>query len=266
MAAEAFWAGGISGAVAIVVTQPLDVLKVRQQVMGGSIWRNALKIINEERIIGLWKGLMMPCSTSGVMNAVLFMSYEGAMKHLDSSKISSHAIAGFAAGIPSVLLTSPTELVKCRTQVGKLPPTLASEIKVAKELVAEQGYRGLSRGLLVTWARDCPSFAIYFASYEYLSGPCGVFMAGGIAGMLSWAGVYPIDVIKTNWQVCSTKSFRHFLTTCDLSMRPLFRGFGSAMLRAWPQHAITFTMYDFLKSLSKRYSEGSETVSQVDFA
>eukprot|EP01060_Flectonema_neradi_P034255 TRINITY_DN5956_c4_g2_i1.p1 TRINITY_DN5956_c4_g2~~TRINITY_DN5956_c4_g2_i1.p1 ORF type:complete len:280 (+),score=31.60 TRINITY_DN5956_c4_g2_i1:51-842(+) len=254
MAAEAFWAGGISGAAAIVVTQPLDVLKVRQQVMGGSILRNALKIVKEERIIGLWKGLVTPCSTSGVMNAVLFMSYEGTMRHLDDSKLSSHAIAGFIAGIPSVLITSPTELVKCRTQVGNLPPTLASEIRVAKELIVEQGYRGLSRGLLTTWARDCPSFAIYFASYEYLSQPCGVFMAGGIAGMLSWAGVYPIDVIKTNWQVSSSQSFRKFLSTYDFSFRPLFRGFSSAMLRAWPQHAITFTMYDFLKSLSNPYS------------
>jgi solute carrier family 25 carnitine/acylcarnitine transporter 20/29 len=61
--------------------------------------------------------------------------------------------------------------------------------------------------------RDIPAHAIYFTSYEAChelfqpgsraaGGPCpaALFASGGIAGVLSWLGIYHFDVIKTRIQ------------------------------------------------------------------
>ena len=63
------------------------------------------------------------------------------------------------------------------------------------------------KGFLVSILRDVPSYAVYFGSYEYLkflisgdhsNNSFGVkVLSGGIAGVASWACIYPIDIVKT---------------------------------------------------------------------
>lgn len=72
---------------------------------------------------------------------------------------------------------------------------------------------GLYRGFYITLLRDVPAHAIYFTSYE----ACHELFApgsrasgrqtalvqvfgGGLAGVLSWLGIYHFDVAKTRFQ------------------------------------------------------------------
>ena len=56
--------------------------------------------------------------------------------------------------------------------------------------------------------RDAPAFAVYFPVYEtfmdhfdpYRATQIVPFIGGGLAGMISWAAVYPMDHIKTLYQ------------------------------------------------------------------
>ena len=74
---------------------------------------------------------------------------------------------------------------------------------------------GLYRGACITLLRDVPAHAIYFTSYEACheifapgsraSGQPSAavqFGGGGLAGVLSWLGIYHFDVIKTRLQSC----------------------------------------------------------------
>lgn len=77
--------------------------------------------------------------------------------------------------------------------------------------------KGLYRGFWATFWRDVPSWAIYFAAFEWMKqlGPKYInkhnikesqldhmkmlwtINAGGMAGVLSWAACIPQDVIKS---------------------------------------------------------------------
>ncbi|KAG0230350.1 hypothetical protein BGW42_001022 [Actinomortierella wolfii] len=134
--------------------------------------------------------------------------------------------AGFVAGVACFLVSTPTELVKCRAQImaSKLDQTLplhtqrallseSGSWNVAKDVVRRFGIRGLYQGGWVTILRDAPGYGVYFLGYEWLkrvldvpNGETGgintwkLLFAGGVAGTLSWASIYPLDVIKTRLQ------------------------------------------------------------------
>lgn len=72
---------------------------------------------------------------------------------------------------------------------------------------------GLYRGAGITLLRDVPAHAIYFTSYEAcheLFAPGSrasgeqtalvQLLGGGLAGVLSWLGIYHFDVVKTRLQ------------------------------------------------------------------
>lgn len=67
------------------------------------------------------------------------------------------------------------------------------------------------RGFYLTAIREVPAVSTYFISFEYICNKmkcsrdqCSVMdllYAGGVAGCLSWLITYPIDVVKTRYQI-----------------------------------------------------------------
>ena len=77
-------------------------------------------------------------------------------------------------------------------------------------------------------------------------------MAGVLAGALSWAIVYPLDLVKTRM-----RSLPHDCRECKWGMarvgldivrlhgwRGLYHGFGIMMVRVFPVNGIIFPSYD----------------------
>ncbi|KAF9094141.1 hypothetical protein BGX29_007693 [Mortierella sp. GBA35] len=269
--------GYISGVAGLIIGSPLDVLKVRLQAqgdtLGGATTRNrAAKnpslsaMIQNEGIRSLFKGISSPIVGLAGLNSILFASYSASMRFLESmappppplstSSSSLYAAAGealqplshvfaagFVAGVACFLVSTPTELVKCRAQViaSRMDPTSSAAAQrailsesgswhVTKDVVRRFGLRGLYQGGWVTILRDAPGYGVYFLSYEglkrLLEVPAGetggintwkLLFAGGLAGTLSWASIYPLDVIKTRLQtqphLMSTEALRTLPTT-----------------------------------------------------
>lgn len=158
------------------------------------------------------------------MSAVLFQAYESSRSFIQQTKRNYYglsydpestytdlAIAGSIAGTISCLITSPTELFKILVQENTSADsaTMKQEFKEGFNLWKRYGFgRGVYRGLNVTIYRDAPAFAIYFPLYEviinnwdpYRATQIVPFIGGGLAGMISWAAVYPMDHIKTLYQ------------------------------------------------------------------
>lgn len=67
------------------------------------------------------------------------------------------------------------------------------------------------RGFQLTMIREVPAVATYFISFEFICNSikksrdqCSVISllsAGGAAGCISWLVTYPIDVVKTRYQL-----------------------------------------------------------------
>jgi len=124
--------------------------------------------------------------------------------------------------------------------------------------------RGIWKGLAPTVVRDSASFFVYFGSYEAFcqslqqmtsagDRTAGIsFLSGGVAGMLAWFCIYPLDVLKTRWQTGNYSSFIGCLQQglqSEGGPRFMVQGLGATMLRAAPQHAVTFATYEYVSQL-----------------
>jgi solute carrier family 25 carnitine/acylcarnitine transporter 20/29 len=160
------------------------------------------------------------------LNAILFVSYGSILRYLNRSdshgsdpsnlalsppSLSQVFIAGCGAGIACFLLSTPTDLVKIQAQMYR---GHRSSIQVAKDIFRRGGLTGFFQGGMITVTRDAPSYGVYFAAYEGIKRSLKVgdgdavgenawklLLAGGLAGTISWACIYPLDVVKSRMQM-----------------------------------------------------------------
>jgi solute carrier family 25 carnitine/acylcarnitine transporter 20/29 len=214
-----FWAGYISGAAGILIGNPLDVLKVRLQA-DPSVTPTSYTS-NFSSAGSLIRGATAPILGYGALNALLFVTYNRSSAFLNTNPVGTPAnlwstwLAGAIGGLASWVVSTPTELVKCRAQLSS-----SSSWVITKEIVRAEGIRGLYFGGVVTALRDSVGYGFYFWSYELSTrfmmdrfkekGSSGqeaakVLLCGGLAGVVTWASVFPLDVVKTRVQ---TQIFR----------------------------------------------------------
>lgn len=275
-----FWAGYLSGALGIVVGNPLDLIKVRLQAQDSPSARTSLHTIT-----ALTTGTAAPILGYGALNALLFVSYNRCEKAMndrlsvDKSLVTTW-LAGALGGLATWVVSTPTEVVKCRAQASA---TSMSSSAIVQRILREEGLRGLYLGGTVTALRDSIGYGFYFWAYELttslwtstkqdgyaslLGEAPKVLMCGGLAGVATWASVFPLDVIKTRvqtqtlgetapllqprtdrpsrrrhtgaWQITQEAYRRH-------GSGIFFRGFTVCCLRAFIVNAVQWAAYEAL--------------------
>ena len=275
---HSFLGGCAGGLVSLVAGQPFDTIKVRLQTStkftgAGDCFR---QLLANEGPLALFKGMSSPVLSASLVNAIVFSSYNETMTLMkqeaaDSNSSSSSSssskptysqvfVAGsVAGGLQSSVLT-PTELIKCRLQVQMTSPRSQGLVQCIKDVYKERGFRGFYAGLGPTLVRDLPAFGCYFSLYEITKDMLeskgrslwlSSCVAGGFAGCLSWAVVYPIDVIKTTVQTQRGSGPRPgMLNTAAELLRTkgpsvFFRGMSVALMRALPVNCIVFPVYEW---------------------
>lgn len=269
-----FWAGYVSGAVGIVVGNPLDIVKVRQQTQHGD------RIATFQNTKSLLAGAAAPILGYGALNAILFVSYNRTELALSDAlgkekNLAVNWVAGAVGGLSTWVVSAPTELVKCRAQMAL--PRAKSSFSIAKETWVREGIRGLYFGGLVTALRDSIGYGFYFWSYElairnWPQPEAGkrpsikdeapkVMLCGGLAGIVTWASVFPLDVIKTRLQTQDagpnsgtaqgrTQPGRKgtWLIAKEMfhanGLRPFFRGLTVCSIRAFIVNAAQWAVYE----------------------
>jgi len=157
----------------------------------------------------------------GFLNAILFTSYKATAQSIlqvtDRFPLSTAWSAGAVAGMACWIVSAPTELytlywsrltcrVKCRAQLlpRNHPP---SSFHIMRDIYRAHGLRGLYFGGLITSVRDSIGYGFYFWGYEsaklvLLDAADSdrmrmgkMLSAGGIAGCITWASVYPLGTL-----------------------------------------------------------------------
>ena len=177
-----FCAGYLSGAIGIVIGNPLDLIKVRLQAGQSSIgtaprdFKNQFEttsslVRGEPRIVWrpalscsyLYLGAAAPILGYGALNAILFVAYNRTLMYLAQPAVTDPTnpvgvplyqvwFAGAVGGLASWVVSSPTELVKCRAQLSSRDAV--SSWSVTKDILRRQGPKGLYFGGGVTSIRD----------------------------------------------------------------------------------------------------------------
>lgn len=209
-----FWAGYLSGAVGIVVGNPLDIIKLRQQT------RSTAPIqLGPQSSTTVLKGTAAPIIGYGALNALLFVSYHRSETTFNQVLSTHHSLwatwfGGAVGGLATWVVSTPTELIKCRAQFSS---PARSSWSIAHQIWRSDGMRGLYFGGMVTALRDSIGYGFYFWSYElasrlwladspekhnisFLQETPKILLCGGLAGIVTWASVFPLDVIKTRVQ------------------------------------------------------------------
>ncbi|XP_056155778.1 solute carrier family 25 member 45 [Lampris incognitus] len=271
-----FVAGSVSGAFGVAVGHPIDTIKVRLQAQSlyKGIFHCVTKTYTHEGVCGFFKGMTFPVLTTGITNSIVFGSYSNALDYLTQLKRNDRIqgnpasaaqvfTAGCFSGLVQVFFLAPIDLVKVRLQGQTNTSRYRGPIHCVAVILKENGPRGLFRGGLALALRDVPCYGLYFLPYEVACkaltesgkqpGTFAVLMAGGVAGIVTWAFATPMDVVKARLQMSGAggqeyQGVLHCIRTSvrEEGIRVFFKGLSLNSIRAFPVNAVTFLSYERL--------------------
>lgn len=241
---------------------PLDTVKVHLQTQDSRNprYKGSVDCIRQlmvkEGFRGLYRGISSPLAGVAGINAVVFGIYGNTQRRFpDPDALTTHFLAGAAAGFFQSVLVSPMELAKLRVQVSS---ESIGPMQCIRNIYRNEGTVGIFRGMNITVLREVPAFASYFLTYEYLTRASEgghvttskMLLAGGLAGVVSWTFTYPIDVIKSRVQFDGMSGKPRYAGAIDCLRKSvafeghgfLYRGLAPALVRAFPVNAAVFTV------------------------
>jgi len=274
-------AGAAAGAAQTFIGFPLDTLKTRLQASGVA-FKGPLDCLwstfRVEGVRGFYKGMASPLVAGSFFNAILFGTYEELTHRLSDDDgnitVPRYVLACALTGVAESTAYTPIEMVKVRLQVDvSTGGASRGPLAVTREVLRNNGLRGLFKGHQATLMRECPGNVVYFSSYEVFkklypreSEVERSLVAGGCAGMSYWVAMLPVDSIKTKLQTDSLSAPRYAgvldcvrQTVAEHGVRGLYRGLTPVMLRAFPANAVAFGAFEFVLSEFRRFSSSHLT-------
>ncbi|KAK9518494.1 hypothetical protein VZT92_023800 [Zoarces viviparus] len=199
-------------------------------------------------------------------------------------------VASMLTGLVSVGLGAPVDLVKIRLQMqtqmvlaenlnlaGNVPhgtniplrsiaiPTqrfYRGPVHCISSILQTEGLQGLYRGAGAMILRDVPGYTLYFIPYTIFCNllkpdgtsslhPGSIWLAGGLAGSISWVTATPADVVKSRLQADAQlqRKYKGILHCIVHSYKTegaqvFFRGASVNAVRGFPMSATMFLTYE----------------------
>lgn len=201
-------------------------------------------------------------------------------------------LAGGVAGAFSKTCTAPLARLTILFQVQGMHCEVAARSKAciwqeASRIINEEGFRAFWKGNLVTIVHRLPYTAFNFYAYERYKSLlqsipslqsrrghvgtdlCVHFVGGGLAGVTAASMTYPLDLMRTRLaaqtNVIYYRGIWHALQTICRDEGPmgLYKGLGPTLLGVGPSIAISFSVYESLRShwRSRRPDDSTVMVS-----
>lgn len=173
-----FVGGCVGGVLQSFVMSPVELVKVKQQVVGESVTSATTTVCRGIfSRAGAWKGLGATLLRDGMPHGVWFASYEYAKTELTSYRSSNSEdkspeddivipmLSGAFAATAAWGVGYPFDLIKTRIQAGPAKGIIAT----TRDIINEPGGRGvlgLYKGFSLKLFRSIPASAIGFLTYE----------------------------------------------------------------------------------------------------
>ncbi|KAG9020832.1 hypothetical protein FS842_006991, partial [Serendipita sp. 407] len=184
--------------------------------------------------------------------------------------------AGLGAGImESIFAVTPSETIKTKLiHDSKSPnPRYRGLIHGTRMIIAEEGIRGIYRGLFPVMMRQGANSAVRFTTYttlkQFVQGntrpgqqlPSSItFAIGGTAGLVTVYTTMPLDVIKTRMQSLDARTqYRNsfhcaYRTFTEEGILRFWTGTTPRLLRLVISGGVTFSVYERVVGLLRAHS------------
>ena len=179
--------GAVAGSVQIIFTNPVELVKVRLQVLSeqkilagpGAPQVTSLDIVRKLTLKELYKGTSACFWRDMPFSAIYFPTYAHVKRDVlgfdpsDPTKknklpTAELLVAGAVAGMPAAYLTTPFDVLKTRLQVipreGETRYT--GLLHAARTILREEGWTSFFKGGVARIFRCSPQFGFTLASYE----------------------------------------------------------------------------------------------------
>ncbi|XP_068193255.1 peroxisomal membrane protein PMP34 [Antennarius striatus] len=284
--------GAAGGVTAMTVFFPLDTARLRLQVDENRKARSTpvilKEIIKEEGLLALYRGWFpVICSLccSNFVYFYCFHSLKASWLRGKQSSPSTDLIAGFAAGVVNVLVTTPLWVVNTRLKLQG-SNFHSSDIRVTTYNGIRDAFIQIIRneGLGALWNGTLPSLllvlnpAIQFMIYEGLKrqlrrgiprelSSIEVFIMGAVAKVIATITTYPLQIIQSVLrfgQVSDSKEKSKLLSSLrtiksllvsrvrKYGMLGLFKGLETKLLQTVLTAALMFLLYEKIASCTFR--------------
>ncbi|XP_030648190.1 dicarboxylate carrier UCP2 [Chanos chanos] len=173
-------AGCTTGAMAVAIAQPTDVVKVRFQAQASSgvsrryhgtmdAYRTIAK---EEGIRGLWKGTSPNIARNAIVNCTELVTYDLIKDFLLRStpmtdNLPCHFTSAFGAGFCTTVIASPVDVVKTRYMNSALGQ-YSSALNCALAMLTKEGPMAFYKGFMPSFLRLGSWNVVMFVTYEQL--------------------------------------------------------------------------------------------------
>lgn len=270
MLLRAMAAGSCAGVTEHITMFPVDTVKTRLQVLPSPAERRPLglrgtvkSILKHEGFFRLYRGSSLVAAGAIPAHALYFGAYESTRRLLGASRNKGHqplhtALAGVAATIGHDLISTPIDVIKQRLQMKNSP--ILGILDGFKKTPPNQ----LFRSFLPTVMLNVPMVCTNFVTYESMkliasdlqeedTGLRHHFFCGGTAGAVSGFVSTPLDVVRTRIQTdcqCGARPVRCVVSKVvrEEGLRALFSGGLARTIYHVPSAAITWTVYEIMKS------------------
>ncbi|QCE11802.1 solute carrier family 25 [Vigna unguiculata] len=200
----------------------------------------------------------------------------------------SQLLAGGLAGAFAKTCTAPLARLTILFQVHGMHFEMAALSKPsiwgeASRIVNEEGFRAFWKGNLVTIAHRLPYSAVNFYAYERYKNLLQIFMGenhrgntsadlfvhfvgGGLSGITSATATYPLDLVRARLAAQRSSIYYRgishaFSTICrEEGFSGLYKGLGATLLGVGPNIAISFSVYEGLRSFWQSQRPDDSTV------
>jgi len=264
--------GGLAGVIGTSVAFPLDAVKSRLQNdvarrYNGSFLKCFRTVVKEQGFGALYNGLLPNLigvtPEKGIKLAVneslreIFTDENG---HIPLYK---ELLAGALAGFCQVSATNPMEICKIRMQLMNDLP-VEQRKNLWRVVTEDLGFRGLYKGVVVTWMRDVPFSLIYFPLYANLSKRMAdketgktslphVLLSAASAGAFAAGLLTPMDMVKTRYQAAGADKLYTGILDCFVKTFKaegffgMFKGAMPRMMAQAPLFGISLTAFELQK-------------------
>ncbi|KDR85275.1 hypothetical protein GALMADRAFT_149749, partial [Galerina marginata CBS 339.88] len=281
-----FWLGGVAASMAASCTHPLDVTKVRMQTLNSisgskrpstsSVIRTSISKSGFRSLyVGLSASLMRQMSYS-LVRLGLYEKMKAQLSQEGKNSTARLLLAACVAGGLGGVAGNPADIILVRMTSDLVRPqdkryNYSNAFSGLVNVVREEGFRGLSRGLGTNTFRAVLMNASQVGSYDFfkstlLANPLPVvhyqfrdnlilhLISSCMAGMFATTVCSPADVIRSRIMAASCETtFTEVLSRSfhEEGIRFLFKGWTPSFIRLGPNTVLMFVFYEQLKKCWK---------------